>query len=77
MYIVYRVFIDRCFQCGKGFSLESMLQDHMLAKHTEVKPFICEECGKGFVTKPGLKIHLKKHKTGEKEDYPCVECGKV
>lgn len=67
----------KCNQCQKGFSLQSMLHIHIVAKHTEVKPFICEECGKGFVTKPGLKIHLKKHKSDEKEEYPCVECGKI
>ncbi|XP_018573109.1 zinc finger protein 540 [Anoplophora glabripennis] len=67
----------KCQECPKGFSLQSMLQVHVLAKHTKAKPFMCEECGKSFVTKPGLKIHLKKHKTETKEDYPCVECGKV
>lgn len=73
-------FIDfhyRCSDCPKGFSLQSMLHVHILAKHTKAKPYICEECGKSFVTKPGLKIHLKKHKTETKEEYPCVECGKV
>ncbi|KAJ8980793.1 hypothetical protein NQ317_004795 [Molorchus minor] len=68
---------DICQECPKGFSLQSMLHVHVLAKHTKAKPFTCEECGKSFVTKPGLKIHLKKHKTEIKEDYPCVECGKV
>ncbi|KAJ8915195.1 hypothetical protein NQ315_015418 [Exocentrus adspersus] len=67
----------KCPECAKGFSLQSMLQVHVLAKHTKAKPFKCEECGKSFVTKPGLKIHLKKHKTETKEDYPCVECGKI
>ncbi|KAJ8956789.1 hypothetical protein NQ314_006665 [Rhamnusium bicolor] len=67
----------KCQECPKGFSLQSMLHVHVLAKHTKAKPFMCEECGKSFVTKPGLKIHLKKHKTETKEDYPCVECGKV
>ncbi|XP_060523864.1 zinc finger protein 726-like [Cylas formicarius] len=67
----------KCKECAKGFSLQSMLHVHILAKHTKTKPFMCEECGRSFVTKPGLKIHLKKHKTELKEDYPCVECGKV
>ncbi|CAH1100136.1 unnamed protein product [Psylliodes chrysocephalus] len=67
----------KCQYCPKGFSLQSMLHVHILAKHTKVKPYNCEECGKSFVTKPGLKIHMKKHKTETKEDYPCVECGKV
>ncbi|KAG5874606.1 hypothetical protein JTB14_018816 [Gonioctena quinquepunctata] len=67
----------KCQDCPKGFSLQSMLHVHVMAKHTKAKPFACEECGKRFVTKPGLKIHMKKHKTETKEDYPCVECGKV
>lgn len=54
-----------------------MLHVHILAKHTKAKPFNCEECGRSFVTKPGLKIHMKKHKTEVKEEYACVECGKV
>lgn len=71
------IFLRRCKVCNKGFSLQSMLQVHIIAKHSKSKPFTCEECGKSFVTKPGLKIHLKKHKTETKEDYPCLICGKV
>lgn len=71
------LFVLRCKDCPKGFSLQSMLHVHILAKHTKAKPFNCEECGKTFVTKPGLKIHMKKHKAEVKEEYACVECGKV
>ncbi|GJQ74615.1 putative metal ion binding protein [Trypoxylus dichotomus] len=67
----------KCKECSKGFSLQSLLQVHIVGKHSKAKPFMCEECGKSFVTKPGLKIHLKKHKNEIKEDYPCVVCGKV
>lgn len=49
----------------------------MMTKHENIKPFICTECGKEFASKPGLNIHMKKHKAETKEDYPCLECGKM
>jgi Zinc finger, C2H2 type len=48
------------------------------SKHAEIKPFICETCGKGFGTKPGLKLHLQKHKISFiGKEWPCDICGKV
>ena len=74
---LYVVIFFRCQYCDKGFSLRSMLDQHVLAKHTEVKPFICESCGKGFVTQSSLNNHLKKHQDCEKQEFPCTECGKI
>ncbi|KAI4458372.1 zinc finger and btb domain-containing [Holotrichia oblita] len=75
----YTTFRSHCYRhITEGrYNLQSLLQVHILSKHSKAKPFMCDECGKSFVTKPGLKIHLKKHKNEIKEDYPCVVCGKV
>uniref|UniRef100_A0A1B6DHH9 Protein krueppel n=1 Tax=Clastoptera arizonana TaxID=38151 RepID=A0A1B6DHH9_9HEMI len=65
----------RCEICNKGFNLKNLLDLHITAKHTEIKPFICESCGKGFVTQSALDTHIKGH--NHKEEYPCKECGKI
>ncbi|XP_044735968.1 zinc finger protein 347-like [Chrysoperla carnea] len=67
----------KCSHCSKGFSLRSILHLHILARHTDIKPFTCDECQKGFVTRAGLNIHLRKHRQNQKEDFPCGECGKT
>lgn len=77
LFLVITLFVFRCKDCPKGFSLQSMLQIHIIAKHSKAKPYKCEDCGKCFVTKSGLKIHVKKHKSNIKEDYPCLVCGKM
>ncbi|KAJ9597054.1 hypothetical protein L9F63_027053, partial [Diploptera punctata] len=65
----------RCGDCQKGFSLRSMLHLHILAKHTTVKPYICEESWQSLHTRGGLTAHQNVHKLGRR--FMCDVCGKT
>ena len=48
------------------------MKNHILAKHTSVRPFVCDTCGKAYAFEWALKLHLKNH-TGS-FDYSCEHC---
>ncbi|XP_060093983.1 zinc finger protein 436-like [Heteronotia binoei] len=62
-----------CLDCGKIFSVRSMLVAHE-RRHMEEKPYPCSHCGKSFGMSSDLTRHSRTH-TGEKP-YKCSECGK-
>ncbi|XP_039598895.1 zinc finger protein 761-like [Polypterus senegalus] len=63
----------KCLECGKHFTRQSALNEHMNI-HTGEKTYCCSECGKSFQKRSNLQIHRRIH-TGEKP-HCCPECGK-
>lgn len=63
-----------CGECGKTFSCNANLRDHMRL-HTGERPFICGECGMSFAQRSNWRLHKRVH-TGERP-YMCGICGKT
>lgn len=63
----------QCFECGKVFDENYMLQRHTLV-HTGEQPYVCDVCCRAFSKIGNLRRHKRVH-SGEKP-YICEECGK-
>ena len=56
----------QCHECGKGYNLEPVLQDHIDRIHKGIRE-ICPICGKQFTRKHSLKLHMKSHENEEEQ----------
>lgn len=63
-----------CPYCDKTFTKITVVQNHIKARHSGEKPFICEECGKGCRTFGALKEHKLTHT--EETPFKCCYCEK-
>jgi len=63
-----------CPQCPKTFSHKWSLQQHILAKHINLKPFICDQCGRRFNKNANMLIHRARHENYRR--FLCEQCGK-
>ena len=62
-----------CVHCGKLFTNNTDMRNHIKAVHDKIRDVICDICAKGFPSKSALSIHRMGH-TGEK-NFPCHICG--
>lgn len=63
-----------CNKCIKIFLKKNNLNDHILAKHSNVEKYECSICKKSFSYKQSLNRHMNGHKV-EISVYSCSECG--
>lgn len=71
--------IDRCTKqhlcqdCGRVFSSDTYLKEHIRTIHLAIEQHPCDLCGKKFRSKNYLKVHMRIHAVDNK--YECKDCG--
>lgn len=63
-----------CDECMKTFSKKSNLNDHIVAKHSNIEKYVCSICKKSFSYKQSFNRHMNVHKVAISV-YSCSECG--
>ena len=56
---------NKCEICGKGFSTNQSLRDHVNI-HTGERPYVCKICGKKFASSGNKQMHLRTTHLGYK-----------
>lgn len=65
----------KCTHCGKMFTRNSFMKDHVRRIHLKEKNVPCTVCDEKFFDNYCLKLHMVKHK-GER-NFTCEVCGKA
>lgn len=63
-----------CNECKKIFTKKNNLNDHILAKHSNLQKYVCSVCEKSFSYKQSFNRHMNVHKVAV-SIYSCSECG--
>lgn len=63
-----------CKICGKEFTRQHNMKEHMNSAHTGQRRYTCGICGKCFAYSSGLRYHRRLHK--DERPYTCQLCNK-
>ena len=63
----------KCADCGMAFTRPSVLEYHIISKHSLEFKYKCDVCHKPYKHAKALKIHMDTHKNIR---YKCDTCGK-
>ena len=50
-----------CEWCGASFIQSGELKTHIMAMHTDHRPFQCSQCPKAYTTSSLLRVHMRTH----------------
>lgn len=67
---------QKCNLCGKRFSLQSHVANHLSGFRNYKAPFECIDCNAIFQHPCQLSLHTQKMKHSA-EKFPCTECEKI
>ena len=64
----------RCKVCEKRCSSTQKLKNHIWKRHVGKTPYFCGECNRYYGDSQSLKVHLRKHLTGEEKKAAAHTC---
>jgi KRAB domain-containing zinc finger protein len=67
----------RCEYCGKTYSSEGVLKNHIRRVHLKEQDFVCDKCEQKFATKDELRKHMAAKHELDRQSFVCDACGKA
>lgn len=66
-----------CNMCDYVTKKEKLLKNHVITRHSDLRPFSCDECGKAFKVKRALTIHkAQSHSERSSTGKTCEFCNR-